>query len=111
MCAVLSGGMTALLLTPGTGICKPDLASRRDTSRRWRQVTKLPRPFPQHLPFTLRYGCLRCVSRLAALPEPSDHPGVARTFDVIALTSRERKDHLLYSGPDPQAVLAIGWSM
>jgi len=23
MCAVLSGGMTALLLTPGTGICKP----------------------------------------------------------------------------------------
>lgn len=23
MCAVLSGGMTVLLLTPGTGICKP----------------------------------------------------------------------------------------
>lgn len=22
-CAVLSGGMTALLLTPGTGVCKP----------------------------------------------------------------------------------------
>ncbi|MCI9037968.1 MAG: hypothetical protein HFF80_09445 [Oscillospiraceae bacterium] len=47
MCAVLSGGMTALLLTPGTGICKPAMARRRDTSRRWRQVTKLPRPFPQ----------------------------------------------------------------
>jgi len=23
MCAVLSGGMTALLLSPGTGVCKP----------------------------------------------------------------------------------------
>ena len=37
---------------------------RRDTNRRWRQVTKLPRPFPQYLPFTLRYGYLRCVPRL-----------------------------------------------
>ena len=51
--------MTALLLTPGTGICKPALVRRRDTNRRWRQVTKLPRPFPQYLPFTLRYGYLR----------------------------------------------------
>jgi len=25
--AVLSGGMTALLLTPGTGICKPSLVA------------------------------------------------------------------------------------
>jgi len=39
--------MTALLLTPGTGICKPAMARRRDTSRRRRQETKLPRPFPQ----------------------------------------------------------------
>ncbi|MCX4325010.1 MAG: hypothetical protein OSJ59_18885 [Lachnospiraceae bacterium] len=23
ICAVLSGGMTALLLSPGTGVCKP----------------------------------------------------------------------------------------
>ena len=56
--------MTALLLTPGTGVCKPALVRRRDTNRRWRQVTKLPRPFPQHLPFTLRYGFLRCLLRL-----------------------------------------------
>ena len=56
--------MTALLLSPGTGICKPALVRRRDTNRRWRQVTKLPRPFPQYLPFTLRYGCLRCLPRL-----------------------------------------------
>ena len=47
--------MTALLLSPGTGVCKPAMARRRGASRRWRQVTKLPRPFPQHLPFTLRY--------------------------------------------------------
>ena len=56
--------MTALLLTPGTGICKPALVRRRDTNRRWRQVTKLPRPFPQYPPFILRYGFLRCIPRL-----------------------------------------------
>ena len=55
LCAVLSGDKTALLLTPGTGVCKPALVRRRDTDRRWRQVTKLPKPFPQYLPFTLRY--------------------------------------------------------
>ena len=64
LCAVLSGGRAALLLTPGTGVCKPTLVRRRDTDRRWRQVTKLPRPFPQYLPFTLRYGSLRCIPRL-----------------------------------------------
>ena len=56
--------MTALLLTPGTGVCKPATVRRRDTNRRWRQVTKLPRPFPQYPPFILRYGFLRCVPRL-----------------------------------------------
>ena len=84
--------MTALLLTPGTGICKPAMARRRDTSRRWRQVTKLPRPFPQYLPFTLRYGCLRCLPRLRRYQRRTSRPGVARTFDVIALTGRERKE-------------------
>lgn len=48
---------------------------------------------------------------LAALPAPSGHPGVARVFDVIVLTGKERKGHLLSSGPGPQAVLAIGWSV
>ena len=47
LCAVLSGDRIALLLIPGTGICKPAMVRRRDTNRRWRQVTKLPRPFPQ----------------------------------------------------------------
>lgn len=83
--------MTALLLSPGTGVCKPNLAGWRDTNRRWRQVTKLPRPFPQYLPFTLRYGSLRCVPRLRRCHTPDSRPGVARTFDVIALTGRERK--------------------
>ena len=64
ICAVLSGDVTALLLTPGTGICKPALVRRRDTNRRWRQVTKLPGPFPQHPPLTLRYGYLRSIPRL-----------------------------------------------
>ena len=53
--------MTALLLSPGTGVCKPATARRRDTSRWWRQLTKLPRPIPQYLPFTLRYGSLRHI--------------------------------------------------
>ena len=48
--------MTALLPTPGTGVCKPGAAHRRDTDKRRRQVTKLPKPIPQYLPFTLRYG-------------------------------------------------------
>ena len=34
LCAVLSGGRTALLLNPGTGVCKPALVRRRDTDRR-----------------------------------------------------------------------------
>ena len=63
-CAVLSGGMTAFQLAPGTGVCKPNMASWRGASGRWRQVTKLPRPFPQHPPFDLRYGFLRCIPRL-----------------------------------------------
>ncbi len=60
MCAVLSGGGTALLLSPGTGNMQVRLRHRRrDTSRRRRQLTKLPGPIPQNPPLTLRYGCLR----------------------------------------------------
>ncbi len=56
--------MTALLLTPGTGACKPAMVRRHDASGGWRQVTKLPKPFSQHPPFILRYGFLRCIPRL-----------------------------------------------
>lgn len=57
LCTVFRDGMTAPLLSPGTGIFKPPMVGRRhDTDRRWRQLTKLPRPFPQYPPFTLRYG-------------------------------------------------------
>lgn len=95
ICAVLSGGMTALLPTPGTGICKPNMARRRDTNRRRRQVTKLPIPIPQYLPFTLRYGFLRCIPRLRRCHAPDSHAGIARAFDVIGLTGRDRGLHPL----------------
>lgn len=95
ICAVLSGGMTALLLIPGTGVCKPGVALRRDTDRRRRQLTKLPIPVPQYLPFTLRYGCLRCIPRLRRCHAPDSHAGIARAFDVIGLTGRGRGFHPL----------------
>ena len=46
---------------------------------------------------------------IAALPTPSGHPGVARTFDAIVLTDRERQRITSLRLPHPQAVLAIGW--
>ncbi len=95
MCAVLSGGMTALLLSPGTGVCKPNTARWRDTNRRRRQLTKLPIPIPQYLPFTLRYGCLRRIPRLRRCHAPDSHAGIARAFDAIGLTGRNRGFHLL----------------
>ena len=95
ICAVLSGGMTALLLTPGTGVCKPNTARWRDTNRRRRQLTKLPIPIPQYLPFTLRYGCLRRIPRLRRCHAPDSHAGIARAFDAIGLTGRNRGFHLL----------------
>ena len=52
--------MTALLLTPGTGVCKPAYR-QRDTDRWRRQVTRLPRPIPQYPPLTLRYGKVRLL--------------------------------------------------
>lgn len=90
ICAVLSGGMTALLLTPGTGVCKPNTARWRDTGRRRRQLTKLPIPIPQYLPFTLRYGCLRRIPRLRRCHAPDSHAGIALAFDAIGLTGRNR---------------------
>ena len=87
--------MTALLLIPGTGVCKPSVALRRDTDRRRRQLTKLPIPVPQYLPFTLRYGCLRRIPRLRRCHAPDSHAGIARAFDVIGLTGRGRGFHPL----------------
>ena len=111
MCAVLSGGMTTLLLTPGTGVCKPTLVRWRDTNRRWRQLTKLPRPFPQYPPFILRYGFFAVHPASMALPAPDSHPGVARTFDAIVLTGRRTGFTPFRSASGPQAVLAIEWLM
>ena len=109
MCAVFSGGRTALLLSPGTGVCKPALARRRDTDRRRRQVTKLPRPIPQYPPFILRYGFFAVHPASAALPAPDSQPGVARAFDAIVLTGRGRGFTPSQSVLGPQAVLAIVW--
>ena len=111
MCAVLSGGMTALLLTPGTGVCKPALVRRHDTNRRWRQVTKLPKPIPQYPPFILRYGFFVVHPATAALPAPDSHPDVARAFDAIVLTGRRTGFTSFRFVPGPQAVLAIEWLM
>ena len=111
MCAVLSGGMTALLLTPDTGVCKPALVRRRDTNRRWRQLTKLPMPIPQYPPVILRYGFFAVHPASAALPAPDSHPGIARAFDAIVLTGKRTGFTPFQSIPCPQAVLAIEWLM
>ena len=103
--------MTALLLTPGTGVCKPALVRRRDTNRRWRQVTKLPRPFPQYPRFILRYGFFAAHPTSMALPAADSYPGVARTFDAIVLTGRRTGITPFRFAPGPQAVLAIEWLM
>ena len=42
----------------------------RDTIRRRRQVTKLPRPFPQYPPLSQRYRFLRMRCCVLALPMP-----------------------------------------
>ncbi len=42
---------------------------------------------------------------LAAVPAPSGHPGVARAFDVIALTGRERKGSPPFLRPWPAGSL------
>ena len=89
-CAVFSGGGTALLLTPAWEYASPSAANRRRDTDRWRrQLTRLPRPFPQYPPLTLRYGMtrlLRCASGAACAGQWSWVP--ARTFDVIVLTGQ-----------------------
>lgn len=90
LCAVFQGGGTAHLLTPGTGISKPlPVKKRHDTDGRRRQLTKLPRPCPQHPPFTLRYGNLWFPHSGGSWQSGHDQcplqtfRGIARAFDVI----------------------------
>lgn len=91
ICAVFSDGRTVLLLTPGTGNMQACLRHQatRDTIRRRRQVTKLPKPIPQHPPFSQRYGFLRIHCYVLALPMPSYKERSA--FDAIVGTNDERK--------------------
>lgn len=77
ICAVFSDGRTVLLLTPGTGNMQACLRHQatRDTIRRRRQVTKLPKPIPQHPPFSQRYRFLRMRCCVLALPMPFTRQG------------------------------------
>ena len=90
-CAVFSGDGIALLLTPGTGVCKPvmvDGAVLTDGD----EVDEAPKPISQHPSFTLRYGNVRmhdCASGDTVAGQQHRFP--ARTFDVIGLTGRERQ--------------------
>ena len=66
------------------------LHKRHDTNGRWRQVTKLPRPCPQYPPFTLRYGNMLVLLKLAAHGDPGAATRrsqalrvAARAFEVI----------------------------
>ena len=66
------------------------LHKRHDTDSRWRQVTKLPRPCPQYPPFTLRYGKMLVLLKLAAHGDPGAATRrsqalrvAARAFEVI----------------------------
>ena len=66
------------------------LHKRHDTYSRWRQVTKLPRPCPQYPPFTLRYGKMLVLLKLAAHGDPGAATRrsqalrvAARAFEVI----------------------------
>jgi len=60
---------------------------RRDTDRWRRQVTRLPKPFPQYPPLTLRYGMMRLLRcALGAASTSQQLWSSARTFDVIVLT-------------------------
>ena len=68
----------------------PLAANRRRNTDRWRrQLTKLPRPFPQYPPLTLRYGMMRLLHCASGAACAGQWPWVpARTFDVIVLTEQ-----------------------
>lgn len=93
---------------PAREYASPPAANwRRDTDRWRRQLTRLPRPFPQYPPLTLRYGMtrlLRCASGAACAGQWSWVP--ARTFDVIVLTGQRWDFHPLSCISVPQAVKA-----
>lgn len=116
-CAVFSGDWIALLLTPGTGVCKHVCGDRRrDTDGWWRQVTKLPRPIPQYPPFTLRYGFVRLLRRACGVTSAVQlEQGAARTFDAIVLTDgggdapRRRPQAVLASVPAMQRMLLLAY--
>ena len=93
---------------PAREYASPPAADRRRDTDRWRrQLTRLPKPFPQYPPLTLRYGMmrlLRCASGAARAGQWLQGP--ARTFDMIVLTERGCGFTSSPAIPVPQAVHA-----
>ena len=75
---------------PAREYASPPAANRRHDTDRWRrQLTRLPRPFPQYPPLTLRYGMTRLLCCASGSACAGQWPWVpARTFDVIVLTEQ-----------------------
>lgn len=93
---------------PAREYASPPAADRRRDTDRWRrQLTRLPKPFSQYPPLTLRYGMmrlLRCASGAARTGQWLQGP--ARTFDMIVLTERGCGFTSSPAIPVPQAVHA-----
>ena len=83
---------------------------RRDTIRRRRQVTKLPRPFPQYPPFSQRYRFLRMRCCVLALPMPFTGQGALglrcdrgrMTSGMSSFLAGRHSQAVFASGPIPQ---------
>ena len=80
-------------------------------------MTKLPRPCPQYPPFTLRYGKMLVLLKLAAHGDPGAATRrsqalrvAARAFEVILFdgAGRQKRENCIppLSRPRPQAVIA-----
>ena len=72
------------------------LHKRHDTNGRWRQVTKLPRPCPQYPPFTLRYGNMLVLLKLAA----HGGPGAATRRSQALRVAARAFEVILFDGAD-----------
>lgn len=101
---------TSQTILTGLGIFKPLMVCKRhDTDGRRRQLTKLPRPYPQYPPFTLRYGNAFWFSLSGGSWRFRHHQCrlqplriTTRAFDAILLTGKHRFKPWL----SPQAVIA-----
>lgn len=93
---------------PAREYASPPAADRRRDTDRWRrQLTRLPKPFSQYPPLTLRYGMMRLLRCASGAARAGQWPwGPARTFDMIVLTERGCGFTSSPAIPVPQAVHA-----